>query len=88
MFVSAFHFFGHPGVKAEVINYVLKKPSAEHRQEIDKAIEKSLDALGLLLAGDMDRALARIHAQPPRPKPPRPPAAAEPPAKRADKETE
>ncbi len=79
---------GHPGVKAEVINYVLKKPSADHRVEIDKAIEKSLDAVDLLLAGDMDRALARIHAQPPRPKPPRPPAAAEPPAKPADKETE
>ena len=79
---------GHPGVKAEVINYVLKKPSADHRLEIDKAIEKSLDAVDLLLAGDMDRALARIHAQPPRPKPPRPPAAAEPPAKPANEETE
>jgi PTH1 family peptidyl-tRNA hydrolase len=79
---------GHPGVKAEVINYVLKKPSADHRAEIDKAIEKSLDAVDLLLAGDMDKALARIHAQPPRPKPPRLPAAAEPPTRPADKETE
>jgi len=70
---------GHPGVKAEVINYVLKKPSADHRLEIDKAIEKSLDAVGLLLAGDMDKALARIHAQPPRPKPPRPAPAVPPP---------
>jgi peptidyl-tRNA hydrolase, PTH1 family len=79
---------GHPGVKAEVIHYVLKKPSAEHRLEIDKATRKSLDAVGLLLTGDMDRALACIHAQPPRPKPLRPVAAAEPPVDPANQETE
>lgn len=62
---------GHPGVKAEVVNYVLKKPSAEHRDAIAKAIEQSLGASDLLLAGEMDKALAAIHAQPPRPKPPR-----------------
>ena len=39
---------------------------------IQKAIEQSLQASELLLAGEMDKALARIHAQPPRPKPPRP----------------
>ncbi|MEO7244130.1 MAG: aminoacyl-tRNA hydrolase [Rubrivivax sp.] len=62
---------GHPGVKAEVVNYVLKKPSAAQRDEIGKAIERSLTARELLLDGPMDQALARIHAQPPRPKPPR-----------------
>lgn len=67
---------GHPGVKAEVVNYVLKKPSPDQRDAIALAIERSLEASDLLLAGDMDKALARIHAQPPRPKPPRrePPA--------------
>ncbi|MFO1266136.1 MAG: aminoacyl-tRNA hydrolase [Rubrivivax sp.] len=62
---------GHPGVKAEVPNYVLKRPSAEHRDAIMKAIEQSLGAAPALLAGDMDKALARIHAGPQRPKPPR-----------------
>lgn len=66
---------GHPGVKAEVVNYVLKKPSPDHREAIDLAIAKTLDAVDLMLAGDMAGALARIHAQPPRPKPPRPPRA-------------
>ena len=66
---------GHPGVKAEVVNYVLKKPSAEHHEAIAKAIEQSLGASDLLLAGEMDSALAAIHAQPPRPKPPRKPPA-------------
>jgi PTH1 family peptidyl-tRNA hydrolase len=63
---------GHPGVKAEVVNYVLKRPSAEHREAIAKAIEQSLGASELLIDGQMDKALARIHAKPPRPKPPRP----------------
>ena len=62
---------GHPGVKAEVVNYVLRKPSAEHREAIDKAIEQSLGVLDLLLAGEMERAMMKIHAKPPRPKPPR-----------------
>jgi len=63
---------GHPGVKAEVVNYVLKKPSAEHRDAIAKASEQSLKAVELMLVGEMDKALALVHAQPPRPKPPRP----------------
>jgi PTH1 family peptidyl-tRNA hydrolase len=63
---------GHPGVKAEVANYVLKRPSAEHRDAIALATERSLQASNRLLAGEMDAALALIHAQPPRPKPPRP----------------
>jgi peptidyl-tRNA hydrolase, PTH1 family len=68
---------GHPGVKAEVPNYVLKKPSAEHRTEIEKAIARSLESLDLVLAGDMAKAMMKVHAdKPPRPKPPRPEAAA------------
>ena len=62
---------GHPGVKAEVVNYVLKRPSPDHREAINKAIEQSLSASDHLLAGEMDKALALVHAQPPRPKPPR-----------------
>jgi peptidyl-tRNA hydrolase, PTH1 family len=65
---------GHPGVKEEVPNYVLKRPSGEHREAIEKAIEQSLAAAPLLMAGDMDKALARIHAGPKRPHKP-PPAA-------------
>jgi len=63
---------GHPGVKAEVVNYVLRKPPAEQREGIDKSIEQSLSALPLMLEGDMERALMKVHAKPPRPKPPKP----------------
>ena len=66
------------GVKAEVINYVLRKPPLEQRQEIEKAIDQSLTALDLLLAGDMEKAMMKIHARPPRPKPPKPEKAPEP----------
>jgi PTH1 family peptidyl-tRNA hydrolase len=63
---------GHPGVKTEVPNYVLKKPSPEHRTAIEQAIERSLESLELVLAGDMTRAMMKVHAdKPERPKPPR-----------------
>ena len=61
---------GHPGVKAAVTDYVLKKPSPEHLVEIRKSIAQALSGLDLLLAGDMERATMKINARPPRPKPP------------------
>ena len=72
---------GHPGVKAEVINHVLRKPPLAEREAIDDAITQSLKALDLLLAGDMERAMRLVHAKPPRPKPEPPP---KPPAPAAD----
>jgi PTH1 family peptidyl-tRNA hydrolase len=67
---------GHPGVKSEVVNYVLRKPPAAERELIEQSIAKSLDSLDLLLAGDMSRAMMQVHAKPPRPKPPAQPKAA------------
>src|SRR5205809_6904624 len=60
---------GHPGVKSEVINYVLKRPSPEHRIEIVKSIEQALSGIDLVLDGEMERAAMKINARPPRPKP-------------------
>ena len=60
---------GHPGVKAEVIHYVLRKPPQGERELIEKSIEQSLASLDLLLAGEMERAMVKVHAKPPRPKP-------------------
>lgn len=61
---------GHPGDRAEVVNYVLRKPPAAEREGIDKSIDQSLGALDMVLAGDMERAMMKVHAKPPRPKPP------------------
>jgi PTH1 family peptidyl-tRNA hydrolase len=64
---------GHPGVKAEVANWVLKKPMAEQRDLIHESISRSVQAADLLMAGDMEKAMVQIHtSKPPRPKPPRP----------------
>jgi len=70
---------GHPGVKAEVVDYVLRKPPADQREAIHRAIDESMPALDLLLAGAMDKATMKLHAKPPRPKPPKPPKPATPP---------
>ena len=64
---------GHPGIKAEVANWVLKKPSPDQRMLIEDSIEHSLKAHAAMLAGDMDKATLLVHTtKPPRPKPPRP----------------
>lgn len=64
---------GHPGVKAEVAHWVLRKPPADQRLAIDQAVERAARALPLLLADETAKATAAIHtSQPPRPKPPRP----------------
>ena len=60
------------GIKSEVIHWVLKKPSLDHRIAIDQTIDRALKALPNLLAGEMDKATMLIHtSKPPRPKPPR-----------------
>jgi peptidyl-tRNA hydrolase, PTH1 family len=64
---------GHPGVKSEVLSWVLSKPMQVQRDLIDTAIVRSLQAIPHLLASEMDKAVQIIHtAQTPRPKPPRP----------------
>ncbi|MDB5967413.1 MAG: peptidyl-tRNA hydrolase [Polaromonas sp.] len=67
---------GHPGIKSEVIHWVLKKPSQEHRVAIEDCIARSLKAVPALIAGEMEKATMMIHTSaPPRPKPPRKPDA-------------
>ena len=64
---------GHPGVKTEVANYVLGRPSPTHRDAIEASLARALTALPHLLAGEMSKATLLIHTtKPPRPKPPRP----------------
>lgn len=60
---------GHPGVRAEVVDYVLRKPTPEHRELIEMTIARSVESLDLLLAAEMERAMMKVHAKPPRSKP-------------------
>lgn len=59
---------GHPGVRAEVVNYVLRKPPLSERELIEDCIDRSLPAVQPMLDGDMAKASTLIHAKPPRPK--------------------
>lgn len=64
---------GHPGVKAEVVDWVLRKPAPDQRGAIEECIARTLKAVPALLAGEMDKATLLVHtSKPPRPKPPRP----------------
>ena len=68
---------GHPGIKSEVIHWVLKKPSLDHRIAIDQSMARALKALPNIIAGEMDKATMLVHtSKPARPKPPRPETAA------------
>jgi PTH1 family peptidyl-tRNA hydrolase len=58
---------GHPGVKSEVVDWVLQKPLPEHRVAIEQCIQRSLDALPLLIEGSMERAMMKIHTKPAKP---------------------
>ncbi|PWW48655.1 aminoacyl-tRNA hydrolase [Melaminivora alkalimesophila] len=65
---------GHPGLKSEVVGWVLKRPAPAERALIEEGISHALKALPAMLAGDMDKATQLVHTtKPPRPKPPRPP---------------
>jgi len=68
---------GHPGVKSEVVNWVLKKPSPDQRKLIDDSIFHSLKSWPVMVEGDMEKATMQVHTnKPPRPKPPKPEGAA------------
>lgn len=76
---------GHPGIKSEVVHWVLKKPSPDHRIAIEQSIDRALKAVPALLKGEMDKATAIVHtSKPPRPKLPKPAPAAQAPANKPE----
>lgn len=52
---------GHPGHKELVLNYVLGKPSLDDKQSIMQAIDRAIDVVPSILAGDMPRAMNALH---------------------------
>src|SRR6185295_2407154 len=58
---------GHPGDKDAVADYVLQKPSAEDKTAIDQAIERALQVLPQMIAGDMQSATQKLHSGEPKP---------------------
>ncbi len=54
---------GHPGSRDEVIDYVLRRPSACERGEIDVAIDHALSLVPEILQGSIDRAMQVLHTR-------------------------
>jgi peptidyl-tRNA hydrolase, PTH1 family len=54
---------GHPGDRAEVVNYVLHPPRVEEADLISAAIERSLELWPLILSGEMEKAMLQLHTQ-------------------------
>jgi PTH1 family peptidyl-tRNA hydrolase len=53
----------HPDQRGDVVNYVLGRPSQAHRSAIDEAIELGLDAMTEIVAGELQRAMNRLHTK-------------------------
>lgn len=54
---------GHPGSRDEVVDYVLKRPSAEERAAIEHAIARSLEVWPLIAEGDHQAAMLKLHTK-------------------------
>ncbi len=54
---------GHPGDRAEVVNYVLNDPRQEELELIEDAIRKSLHVAPLIIEGKMEAAMLKLHSK-------------------------
>jgi PTH1 family peptidyl-tRNA hydrolase len=64
---------GHPGDRNLVTEYVLHRPAQEERADIEASIGRALDILPLLVSGDVQGAMLKLHSGPePVAKPPKP----------------
>ena len=54
---------GHPGSSAQVLNYVLGKPSPDDRISIISAVERTVDFATELLNGDFQPIMNQLHSK-------------------------
>ena len=52
---------GHPGIKSEVVDWVLSAPPIGQRIAIEQGVARTLKALPCLLSGEMEKATMLIH---------------------------
>lgn len=53
---------GHPGERAEVVNYVLNDPRREERELMDAAMQKAQDIAHLVIEGRTEAAMLKLHS--------------------------
>jgi len=54
---------GHPGVRDEVLEYVLHPPRVEERTAIDEAMVRSLELWPLMAEAKMEAAMLKLHTK-------------------------
>lgn len=54
---------GRPDHSNDVADYVLHPPSRAERKKIDEAIQKAIDALPLIMSGEMQKAMNQLHTE-------------------------
>lgn len=53
---------GHPGERAEVVNFVLNDPRKEERALIEQAVQRALEISDLIIAGKLEAAMLKLHS--------------------------
>jgi len=53
---------GHPGERAEVVNFVLNDPRKEEQALIEQAMQRALEISGLIIAGKQEAAMLKLHS--------------------------
>lgn len=56
---------GHPGQKDDVVDYVLHRPSLDEEKKIRTAIDDALDVVPMLVAGEFEKAMSKLHEKRP-----------------------
>ena len=54
---------GHPGEKTRVRGYVLKRGSGDVEAAVEKNIEQAIDVLPLLIDGELNAAMKKLHTR-------------------------
>lgn len=54
---------GHPGDRAAVVDYVLRAPRRDERDQIDNAIDISLALAPQIIGGEMQAAMVKLHTR-------------------------
>ncbi len=54
---------GHPGDRAEVVNYVLNDPRTNERELIEEAMQQSLHVAPMIIEGKAEAAMLKLHTK-------------------------
>lgn len=54
---------GHPGDRNEVVNFVLKPPTKDEQTAIERCIDDSVNVAKLLLNGEFESAMLKLHTK-------------------------